>query len=196
MLQYVIPYFLHLGTLFLPELSKFPALIYSSGIVMVVAALYFFRGEYKIRIKLTWWQFAAGAAIAVAWILLEGRYPPMLPWEMSTERSYLITRLFGSIVVASIAEELFVRGFLARYLLQKKWRKAPVGRFTATSFVVTTAFFSLAHSRWLPALIAGIVLNLLLIREKNIGSTIIAHGFANALIALYIVSTGSWGMIT
>ncbi len=197
MLQYVIPFFLYLGTLLLPGLIKFPAfLTYLAGIVAVSAALYFFRDEYKIRIKPTRWQFMAGAVIAAAWILLEGHYPPLLgSRELSAEGSYLIIRLFGSVVVASVVEELFTRGFLARYLLQKNWRKAPIGRFTATSFLVVAAFFSLAHSRWLPALIAGIVLNLLIIREKNIGSTIIAHGFANLLVGLYIISTGSWGMI-
>ncbi len=64
---------------------------------------------------------------------------------------FVLARLWGLVVLVPIAEELFWRGFLNRWIQSPHWEEVPVGRFTVGSFVTVTLLFALAHPEWLAA---------------------------------------------
>jgi len=143
-----------------------------------------------------------GALIFAWWVSLEGWYPMLFGASSHFEPSVFGTgmlifllslRLVGSVLVAAFIEELFCRSFLMRYVIDPdKWTDIPVGTYTLASFVVVALFFGFAHFQWLPGLLAGIILNLLLYKRRNIFSCVQAHAMANLLLFFYVVYTKSW----
>lgn len=194
MRQYWIPFSAYVTALVLPAffpIDKFIA--YSLGILITGALLFYFRRAYKLKIRLTPLALAVGFLIFSLWISLDGFYPKISDYNFNPPNTaYLIIKFIGSVTAVALVEELFTRGFLPRYLSAKKWEKFPIGKFNPFTFSITVLFFGLSHNEWLPALISGALLNLLLIKERSISSTIIAHGFANLLLGIYTVYTNSW----
>jgi CAAX prenyl protease-like protein len=142
-----------------------------------------------------------GTIIFALWIGLEGRFPTIYssnihydPTNFTREVMMLLIliRLLGSVLVAPIIEELFIRSFLMRYIIDPDWEKVPIGIYTFSSFLIVTLFFGFSHFRWLPGVITAALLNLLLYKKKNIIPCIVAHASANLFLLIYVVHTNSW----
>jgi CAAX prenyl protease-like protein len=52
--------------------------------------------------------------------------------------------------------------------------------------------FGLEHHRIVVGIIAGIIYNLLLIRQKKLSGCILAHGVTNLGLGIYVLVTESW----
>ena len=189
MYYYIIPFLVYLLTI--------PFIKYTSLLITRVVALSFlifiFRKFYRFKIKLEFTDVFVGFIIFLFWILLEDYYPIFGKSSyIPADNIILFFRVFSFVIITPIIEEFFTRNFLARILIDNKWKKIPLGNFTASSFFFTVAFFGFSHNRWLPGIISGILLNYLIYRKKNMGSVIIAHSTANLLLSFYIVYTSSW----
>jgi CAAX prenyl protease-like protein len=111
------------------------------------------------------------------------------PWAIGL---FLAARLMGLVILVPLAEELFWRGFLARWLISPDWRQVPIGRFSTMSFVVVTLLFTLSHPEWFAAAVYCALLNALLIYTKDLWNCIVAHSVSNLLLAVYVVAGGEW----
>ncbi len=198
MIEYLLPFGAYVAALLLPIVPGIAISAHAAYLAEILVAgllLAVFWKRYKITFRLSPWPFVTAAAIFLLWIGLEGRYPAFgTSYFEPPNTFYLLLKLVGSSTVVAAVEELFTRGFLARYLTARNWKGLAYGRFNAASFVITVLFFGFAHYRWLPALISGVLLNLLIMKERNLGSTIMAHGAANLLLGFWVVGTGSWGL--
>ena len=105
---------------------------------------------------------------------------------------FVAFRIVGLSVIVPIAEELFWRGFLARWLIAADWEKFPLGRFTPFSFAAVTALFTLAHPEWFAAAVYCTLINGLLIWKRDLWRCIVAHGISNLVLAVYVLATESW----
>jgi len=105
---------------------------------------------------------------------------------------FLAVRLIGLAVLVPVAEELFWRGFLLRWLVSAEWREVPLGRYTPWSFFAVTLLFTLAHPEWLAAALYCALLNGLIIWKKNLWDCIVAHSVSNLVLGIYVLSTGAW----
>lgn len=146
-------------------------------------------------------SLALGAAIFIIWVGLEGRYPTPFspgahydptPFSSPFRWLLILIRLIGSVLVAPLIEELFMRSFFIRYAVNPEWESVPTGKYTFESFMIVTLIFGLSHFRWLPALITSALLNLLLYKKKSVFPCIAAHATANLLLLGYVVATNSW----
>jgi CAAX prenyl protease-like protein len=104
----------------------------------------------------------------------------------------ILIRLLGSVLVAPIVEELFMRSFLMRYIIDPDWERVPIGTYTFSSFSIVVLVFGFSHFRWLPGVLTAALLNLLLYRKKNIIPCVVAHASANLFLLIYVVYTNSW----
>ena len=160
---------------------------------LVLSLILAFSEYYKFKLKPEFFPVLIGAIIFLFWVLLDGYYPLIgKTYYAAGNNILLIFRILSFVAIAPVVEEFFVRNFLARILINNNWKKVRLGTFTTASFVMTTLFFGFSHNRWLPGLIAGALLNYAMSRKKNMGSVILAHATANALLAAYIIYTGSW----
>ena len=108
--------------------------------------------------------------------------------------AWLVFRVFGSVVTVPVAEELAFRGYLTRRLIARDFTTVAPGHFTALSFVLSSAAFGALHGRWLAGLLAGMLYAAALYRKGEISDAVVAHATTNALIAAYVLATGSWGL--
>lgn len=183
---------------FLVYIFTIPLIKHDYGLAIRIAALLsliiLFRKFYRFKLKLDALSIFAGIIIFLLWVLPEGYYPLFgtAPAYAPRNIASLFFRVFSFVIIAPIIEEFFTRNFLARILIKNDWQKVRLGVFTITSFIFTVLFFGFSHNRWLPGLIAGVILNYIIYRRKDMGSVILAHSTANILLAIYIIYTKSW----
>lgn len=183
--------------------------------VLAAAALWKFRGYYPVfstrgfRLAVVW-----GVLGCVAWVGLErlqsalpvieqwmsllvggkriGFDPYSLGGPSPRQLAFVVVRLSELVIVVPLAEELFWRGFLARYLIADDFEKVPQGTFTRFSFACVTLAFVSVHPEILAAFVWGILINLLYRRTANLWACIVMHSMTNGLLAVHILSTKSW----
>jgi exosortase E/protease (VPEID-CTERM system) len=187
--------------------------------VRVLAAggiLWFYRGEYPdLRWTRSWTAVAIGVAVFAVWMALEAIAgagagaggPPgkagagaaviaagLAGLPPGGAATWLFFRAAGSITVVPLAEELAFRGFLIRRLIRAEFTEVPPGRFTWPSFLISSILFGALHGRWLAGTIAGLFYALALYRRRELGDAVVAHATTNALIAAYVLTTGTWSL--
>jgi CAAX prenyl protease-like protein len=190
--------------------------LYALKVVVVSGLLLFFRREYP-PFSRSGFGLAALAGIAGfgLWIALDalqqmipglpalvsqvfGSRAGFNPWE--GERSSLIrllfvgVRLVGLVAIVPVMEEIFWRGFLARYLISDDFRSVPQGKFTQFSFAVVTLAFASVHPEILAAVAWGALINLVYARTANVWACVVMHATTNGLLGVYILSTGHWAL--
>jgi CAAX prenyl protease-like protein len=108
--------------------------------------------------------------------------------------AFLAVRLFGLAVLVPVAEELFWRGFLLRWLIAPDWRNQELGRFTPQSFAVVTVLFAVTHAvnEWPAALIYCALLNALLYWKRDLWNCVVAHAVSNLVLGLFVLRTGTY----
>ena len=208
-LPYVFPFALFL---LMTGLSRyFPAwthLIYISKTIIVGALLWAWRHEYTddISPKLLFSQclaaIIAGLLVLAIWTVPEpylpqfgenmGFNPYAFGWSQTAIYVLIAVRLIGAAVVVPVMEELFWRSFLLRYLINPDFRTVSLGAFSWFSFVGVAVMFGLEHHRVIVGIIAGVIYNLLLIRQKKLRGPILAHSVTNLGLGIYVLLTANW----
>ncbi|NWK54239.1 CAAX prenyl protease-related protein [Verrucomicrobiaceae bacterium N1E253] len=112
--------------------------------------------------------------------------------------SSLIFRFFRAVVVVSLIEEIFWRGFLMRFLLNpdRDYWKIPFGKPSWKSFLIVTGLFMLAHAPvdYVGAFIFGSLMYWLAVRTKSLLACVVMHGVANLIMGWYAISFGKYGL--
>lgn len=183
--------------------------------VLAAIALYTFRRRYPAFSTHGFWlSVTAGILGCVAWVVLErfqSAFPVIQEWmsfftggkrmgfdpfsdggPSLGQIAFIVVRLSELVIIVPLAEELFWRGFLARYLIADDFENVPQGTFTRFSFAVVTLAFVSVHPELLAAFVWGILINLLYLRTANLWACIIMHSVTNGLLGGYILATESW----
>jgi CAAX prenyl protease-like protein len=142
----------------------------------------------------------AGAVLWIApylWIASARPGPDAVfdPQQLGASREWLALslRAFGFAVVTPFAEELFVRGWLARYTdvfdRSGDFRDVPIGRYSFRSFAVVVIFFTLSHQPWeWPVAIAWIAgTQLWFYRRRRLLPLVLVHAVSNLSIFLFVL---------
>jgi exosortase E/protease (VPEID-CTERM system) len=179
---------------------------YPLRILVVVAALWTYRRYYTgFRWGRSWLALALGTAVFALWLALEIFRPPhpqdatfLQEFKSHTwlsQMMWLVCRVVGSVVTVPLAEELAFRGYLTRRLIAADFQTMPLGRFSWLSFLLSSVAFGVLHGdRWFAGVLAGMAYALALYRRGSLGDAIVAHATSNALIAVYVLATGSWSL--
>ncbi|QEH31772.1 Transmembrane exosortase (Exosortase_EpsH) [Aquisphaera giovannonii] len=161
--------------------------------------------DARLRPSASWQAFALGGAAFVAWMALEslGRGgpppealarvtpPPMSPALLA---GWLAFRVLGSALVVPVAEELAFRGYLTRRLIAPDYWNIPVGTYSHSSFVISSALFGMLHDRWAAGVAAGMIYAAALYRRGELSDAVAAHATTNAMIAAAVLITGDWSL--
>ena len=107
---------------------------------------------------------------------------------------YLFTRSIGYIFVTPLFEEIFIRSFVIRYLIDTRFQTVPIGTYTHLSFWGTSLFFALTHPEWIVAFLFAVLFNTVLCITKNFNICVVGHITSNLLLTLYVLVTGDVGM--
>lgn len=175
---------------------------------------------YASRILVLHKQVGAAVAIGLVgiavWIVLSGlgleeRLSVWLPtWLQPSERAgfdpyselqsmwactaFIAVRVFGLAVIVPLAEELFWRGFLLRWIIDEEFEKVSIGQYTFRSCVAVVLLFTVVHPEWFAAAIYCAMLNALIYWKKDLWCCVVAHGVSNLTLAIYVLATRSWSL--
>jgi CAAX protease family protein len=109
----------------------------------------------------------------------------------------IVMRFVRLVVVVPLAEEIFWRGFLMRYIVDMDgdYWKVPFGTFHFRSFVAVTTLFMAAHATidYVPAVIFGSMMYWLAVRTKSLAACVMAHAVANLTLGVYVMTWEQWG---
>jgi uncharacterized protein len=101
-------------------------------------------------------------------------------------------RCIGAVLLVPVMEELFWRSFLMRWLQQPVFQGVEPRRVGLKAIVLSTFVFTLAHTLWLAAVIAGFTYALLYVRSGKLWTAVIAHAVTNGALAAWVIATGQW----
>ncbi len=181
--------------------------LYPPKIGIVLALLVFYRKDYDelrgpVSAGLQEVVLAVGTGILVylAWIQLSwpwaalGQSSGYDPYRAGLTAGVALAaiRTFGSAVVVPLAEELFWRAFLVRYLMKADFRAVNLGVFTPFSFFATVVLFGLEHHLWLAGMVAGAAFNLVLLWTRRLWPCVVAHAIANLCVATHVLMRSEW----
>ena len=212
-LPYIAPFAAFLGFIALGQALPVGAeVLYPVRVVAVTAILIFFsRSVIDLRVKHAIGSILLGVAVFVIWVgpdvlwpayrshwlftnSITGDAKSTAPEALKSNLLFIVFRTVGCVLLVPVLEELFWRGWLARWLIDSQdFRKVPLGAYTATSFWVGSLLFASEHgSYWEVGLIAGIAYNWWMCRTKSLADCILAHAVTNGCLSAYVLGTGEW----
>ncbi len=185
-----------------------PQWLYAASVVAAGAVLAVFWREYGELARQTlpdareWLlAMAAGLIVFVLWIHLDAAWmtigTPSAPFQPLTaagaiDWSRVGVRFIGAALVVPVMEELFWRSFLMRWIEQPTFQGVNPRRVGARAVLLSTFVFTLAHTLWLAAAIAGLVYALLYIKTGKLWVAVIAHAVTNGALGVWVITTGNW----
>jgi CAAX prenyl protease-like protein len=144
---------------------------------------------------------AAGLLVFVLWIRLDAPWMTVgLPAASfvplgaagQIDWSLVAIRIAGATLVVPLMEELFWRSFLMRWIQSPVFEGVDPARVGLRAVLLSTFVFTLAHTLWLAAAIAGIVYAWLYIRTRKLWVAVISHAVTNLALGIWVVRTGQW----
>ncbi len=155
-------------------------------------------------------SIAIGVAVFVIWIApdvlapgyrngilfsngLMGQPHSSLPLEAQRSWWVLAWRMARATVVVPIAEELFWRGWMMRWLINPNFQRVRLGTYAPLAFWLTALLFASEHGPyWDVGLVTGIIYNAWMVRTRNVGDCILMHAVTNFVLSAYVLKTGNW----
>jgi len=106
---------------------------------------------------------------------------------------WILSRIFGSVLIVPVVEELAYRGFLMRRLVNADFETVPFKSVPWSALAITAIVFGATHGAlWMPGIAAGLAFGLIAIRRGRLSEAVAAHMTANALIAASVLGWNQW----
>ena len=160
------------------------------------------------------WGLGIGVAVTLAWILPEtpwvpdslrevynrwcilpiGAFPDYFPQAPTSDYEpticgwwLTVAKLFGSAFAIPVAEELFFRGWLYRWIQGGNTWENSSAAYVSRAFWLVVLCFALEHDRVLAGALAGLAYGYLANVRGSLRSAILAHCTTNLLLGLYVI---------
>ena len=183
--------------------------VYAATVVIVGGLLAWFWRGYGELVPQTWPSLTeialavgVGVVVFALWIHLDAPWmhigEPSASFVPTDAAGQLIwplmaVRWIGAALLVPVMEELFWRSFLMRWLQSPQFQAVVPQRVGMKAIVLSTFVFTLAHTLWLAAIIAGLAYAWLYVRTGKLWVPIIAHAVTNGVLGLWVIQTQQWG---
>jgi len=209
----VAPFAAFVGLMAVEKTLSLPAVwLYPIRFFAVLALLLCFSRPYlSFRATRPAMSVVIGIAVFVIWIgpdllfgpayrrhylfqnAITGAAAASIPVALQSNFWFLAVRAVSCTLLVPVMEELFWRGWLMRWLIDKDFTRVPLGTYTPLSFWAVAVLFASEHGPyWEVGLAAGIIYNWWMIRSCNLADCMLAHAVTNGLLSLYVLRTGQW----
>jgi CAAX prenyl protease-like protein len=208
---YVAPFLAFIAAMAVERVIPVPGeWLYSARFCIVLALILTVSRPYlNLRPSDSLASVVIGVAVFVIWVApdvlfgyrdswlfhnsITGSATSSLPPHVKKNAGFIAIRSLSSFGLVPILEELFWRGWLMRWLIDKEFLKVPLGTYVASSFWIVAALFASEHGPyWEVGLAAGIIYNWWIIRTRNLADCILAHAVTNAMLSAYVLYTDQW----
>jgi len=189
-----------------------PRLLYPARVV-VVGAVLLICSRCLVSFRAGTWagSVLVGVGVFVLWVApdllwpayrshwffdnsLVGSARSSAPPDLRNDSIFISFRVFGSVALVPILEELFWRGWLMRWLIRPEdFQSVRLGTYAPYSFWMTAVLFAAEHGPyWDVGLVAGVIYNWWMVRTGRLADCIVAHAVTNAVLAAYVLYFGHW----
>lgn len=185
-----------------------PRWIYGLTVVVVGGLLFAFRREYgELFVQTRPTSVEAALAIGVGLIVFGLWFNLDAPWmQIGTASAsfvpvdaqgnliwpLIVFRWLGAALLVPLMEELFWRSFLMRWVQSPQFETVLPQRVGLRAIVLSTFVFTLAHTLWLAAVVAGLAYAVLYVRTGKLWVPVIAHAVTNGALGIWVLATGRW----
>jgi hypothetical protein len=147
------------------------------------------------------WSVVVGIAVFAVWVRLDAPWMQLgsatasfVPLDAGGRLIWPLValRIAGAALVVPVMEELFWRSFLMRWVQHPGFERVDPQRVGLKAVVLSTFLFTLAHTLWLAAVLAGLAYALLYRRTGRLWTAVIAHAVTNAMLGVWVIWTGRW----
>jgi CAAX prenyl protease-like protein len=191
-------------------------LVYAIKTLVTCSILFWFWRVYhrSFPVSATFWSVVVGGIGVVVWIALcqmqleqklfdwfraeaEGTRSQFNPFAelpgAALLLSFLTLRFFGLVVMVPVCEELFLRGFLMRYIQSPEWWTVSLGRLSTRALLVAPLYGALTHpGEFIAAIVWFSLVTWLVYRTGKFWDAVIAHAVTNLLLGIYVCLYGQW----
>jgi CAAX prenyl protease-like protein len=209
---YLVPFAVFLALLAIQDYVPLPQRTeFALRLVIMTGVLWVFsRQVISFRVEKPIGTIAIGLAVFALWIapdlLFPGYRSHWLFQNSITGKAsgsvapaghndvwLLLFRSVRAIIIVPIVEELFWRGWLMRWLINRDFWKVEFGAYLPSAFWITAALFASEHGPyWDVGLMAGVAYNWWIVRTKSLGDLILAHAITNACLCAYVIAAQKW----
>lgn len=149
----------------------------------------------------TGWAVVVGIAVFALWVQLDAPWMQLgsatasfVPLDADGRLIWplIALRLIGAALVVPVMEELFWRSFLMRWVQNPAFERVDPQTVGIKAIVLSTFVFTLAHTLWLAAIVAGLAYAWLYRRTGKLWTAVIAHAVTNAMLGVWVIRTGRW----
>ena len=187
--------------------SRWVYAIRTLAVGALLAVLWTRFGELNAGLRMNvrdWlWAIVSGAAVFVVWIHLDhgwfvlgdsaGRtFDPREHGGDALHMPLTILRLLGLAVVVPVAEELFWRSFVMRWLQQQEFLALAPEAVGMRAIAISSVLFALEHTQWLAGLVAGVVYAWIYVRTGKLWAAIVSHAVTNTMLGAWILVARDW----
>jgi CAAX prenyl protease-like protein len=183
--------------------------LYGAQVAVVGAMLAWWWREYGELVAQAWpparelaLALLTGLLVFVLWIQLDapwmtiqmGAVRPFVPLDAQggIDWPLVVVRWVGAALLVPVMEELFWRSFLMRWIQHPLFAAVAPRQVGLRAVVLATFAFTLAHTLWLAAVLAGLAYAWLYIRTGRLWVPVIAHAVTNGALGIWVVASGSW----
>jgi len=185
-----------------------PRWVYGLTVAVVGALLALWWREYGELATQVWptaretlLAVAVGLVVFALWISLDAPWmrvgeatAAFVPLDAQGQPmwSLIAVRWVGAALLVPVMEELFWRSFLMRWLDGGSFESVAPQSVSLRTVVLSTFVFTLAHTLWLGAVVAGLAYAWLYRRTGKLWVPVIAHAVTNGVLGVWVVMTGNW----
>jgi len=209
---YVVPFIVFLALLAVQDYVPIPQRVeFGLRLLILSAVLWVFsRDVISFRVQQPVSTVLIGVGVFVLWVGPDALFPAYRShWLLQNSVTgtikasvagasqsdpwLLFFRSARAIILVPIIEELFWRGWLMRWLIDRDFWKVPLGQYLPSAFWITAALFASEHGPfWDVGLMAGVVYNWWMVRTRSLGDLILAHAVTNGCLCGYVLITHKW----
>lgn len=155
----------------------------------------------------TWWPPLLGLALVVPWIVLAalqreagwggGRsgFDPFTHFggQSPSALAFLAVRCLGLVAVVPVVEELFLRGFLMRFVVREDFWRVPFGLLTPAAAGACAVYAALSHPGEAVAAVGWFAIGSgIAAATRRPIDCILTHAATNLALGAYVLATGAW----
>ncbi len=180
-------------------------LAYPVRLIVTGAAVWWYRDRLRsILWGFSWSGAAIGAVVFLVWIVLVTRSNSaqsnaafaanLRGISLVAACVWMCSRVAGAVVLSPVVEELAFRGYLLRKLSTPDFEHEPYQSITVPAFLLSSILFGILHQHYVAGILAGMIFAAAACYRGKLSDAVCAHSTSNAMLALYIIATGSWSL--
>ena len=186
-------------------------------VLVAVSLLFYFRKIYlqDFPLRLSWLSLVVGVLGVILWIAvcecrLEQQFygwiglqslahvrPAFNPFESLHDDGFrslfLVLRFTLLAALVPLVEELFLRGWLIRWVENPDWESVGLRQLSWKALITPSIYGVLTHpSEAIAAILWFGLVTLLMMRTRNLWDCVVAHAVTNLLLGIYVVKFSAW----